>query len=901
MRATSGSSTRLRNHKAGGAAAGAYGGGLWIALLLTTAAWGLAAPTYFAAGRAWPVVLAAAAAFAWWEMRRTDGAAAARGWAVCALPAAALALTLPHPFSLAAWVLVIASLSVLLPAGRHWLRALPKALLFCAAAFLCAALLHVPYVKLESRYYDWSPLAAPAGWIARALGWKALVADGRLYMARDASLVDFPAQTATFLYYPMPLFVALGLLAAALGGWRRAIAFLAIVGAYAVARFILLASMAPEWGGTELFWRPAILTVSFLPLALVLWRAMPFHLPLLREPHRGAGAGTRCVALALTAGVLLTASVLLGQWADAGVRKAGRVLIDEKHSGWTLTWPPPDTKTYGMLSTYNYSAMAELLAHHYRVTINFSRALDDGLLSQCDVLVLKLPSASFSQQEVDSIVRFVRRGGGLWLIGDHTNVFGSAVYLNQVCRPLGLSYRTECTWDLVSRQMNMWVNDSPLPPSPALGGMMHFEFENGCTLRLPLLADDMMLCRDVLAQEANYSTEVFFPVRELGDTNVEIGARVLMGGVRYGLGRVVAFTDSTCFSTFAMTGEGRRDMVLCSVEWANRMNRPQWPARAALAVGLALLLAAGWYGVRAGQAAAVAALSAGLLALAAPVWAAKHGRPDLRPPLRQDVPAARLVLLRQDGGAVFENLDPAQWAPDRDPMASRRYSTFAINTQRVGVLPIPADDVPAPEPGVGLALVRPNRAYAARDVGAIKRFVDAGGLLLILASNDSEARDPTEGVVRAFGLSYGPRTAWLAPLIDGSGRYVATANRPRTIRGGRPVLATRNHGVVLAETRYGRGRVLVFGDGQSFGNPTLGHHFEVPTGYRKEVVDLEYRLLEYLFGRDVLLHRPKPTIVGTQSVPVLEPTNPGDWLRPAFRPPQARPVEPLRKQGKGGH
>ena len=47
--------------------------------------------------------------------------------------------------------------------------------------------------------------------------------------------------------------------------------------------------------------------------------------------------------------------------------------------------------------------------------------IDDETLAKCDVLVIKTPTQRYSPAEVDAVVRFVERGGGLLLIGDHTN------------------------------------------------------------------------------------------------------------------------------------------------------------------------------------------------------------------------------------------------------------------------------------------------------------------------------------------------------------------------------------------------------------------------------------------------------------------------------------------------
>ena len=47
--------------------------------------------------------------------------------------------------------------------------------------------------------------------------------------------------------------------------------------------------------------------------------------------------------------------------------------------------------------------------------------IDDETLSKCDVLVIKIPNARYSPTRPTAVLRFVEQGGGLLLIGDHTN------------------------------------------------------------------------------------------------------------------------------------------------------------------------------------------------------------------------------------------------------------------------------------------------------------------------------------------------------------------------------------------------------------------------------------------------------------------------------------------------
>ena len=83
-----------------------------------------------------------------------------------------------------------------------------------------------------------------------------------------------------------------------------------------------------------------------------------------------------------------------------------------------------DTEWYGDFPTYSFTSLAEWLGKWYAVDVNTSRVYDDELLSGYDVLILKTPEEPIPDAEIAAIDRFVRRGGGLLLVGDHTNLLG---------------------------------------------------------------------------------------------------------------------------------------------------------------------------------------------------------------------------------------------------------------------------------------------------------------------------------------------------------------------------------------------------------------------------------------------------------------------------------------------
>ena len=139
------------------------------------------------------------------------------------------------------------------------------------------------------------------------------------------------------------------------------------------------------------------------------------------------------------------------QWEPIGTRKKGRVMIVEKHSPWSPSNPTPpyDTEFIGggddeHGSSYNYAAAYQYLSQYYEMSrLDEEDAIDEKTLSACDVLVIKIPRIRYTPEEVRAVVNFVEAGGGLLLIGDHTNLERSAAHMNDITRAFGFTFRDD--------------------------------------------------------------------------------------------------------------------------------------------------------------------------------------------------------------------------------------------------------------------------------------------------------------------------------------------------------------------------------------------------------------------------------------------------------------------------
>ena len=89
--------------------------------------------------------------------------------------------------------------------------------------------------------------------------------------------------------------------------------------------------------------------------------------------------------------------------------------------------------------------------------------IDDDTLAGCDVLVIKIPTARYTQDEADAVVRFVKRGGGVLFIGDHTNLDRSGAYMNDMTRSFGFVFRDDLLFGTTAWPYDEHYEAAPTP------------------------------------------------------------------------------------------------------------------------------------------------------------------------------------------------------------------------------------------------------------------------------------------------------------------------------------------------------------------------------------------------------------------------------------------------------
>ncbi len=584
------------------------------------------------------------------------------------------------------------------------------------------------------------------------------------------------------------------------------------------------------------------------------------------------------VALVLVfTGVLLLCFSLL--WDPAGRRKEGRILVDEFHSTWEPTGRPFDTEWYGEESGYNYACIYDYCSRFYQMG-RLTARIDEAALQDCDVLVVKVPTSRYAPEEVTVIEHFVRKGGGLLLIGEHTNVFDTGTHINDIARRFGFRFRYDCLFDIDAVFEQRW--QPPVVAHPIVQNLPSFDFAVSCSI-----SPGASLGRAVIRSTglrnlpADYHVSNFYPQVE-DHAYSRYGAFVQLWTTRRGAGRVAAFPDSTVFSNFSTFEPGKAELMLGLLEWLNHRNSFLDPRLWLLVGGLVLSLIgvrrSSNFGLRISDFGLKKARSANpqsaimsspaltgdrnpqsllpLLALGMSAWALAvvgvraahhHGMPMPRPNrpfvhvvmdrTLSDTPLSKSGFLagEANGFGIFE-----RWILRLGCFTSRRSGPEALTGDLV-------------------VFTYPSRSVTDEFRAAVVRYVTSGGRVLVLDSPENTA-STANSLLYPFGLSLDSSRTLNGSLVAvGKGTPTqnpapATPNQPAVsveaackVAGGEPVFLLDGT-PVAATARHGQGSVTVVGFASRWADARMGVTGDVvPDAEMRRVFDLEFTLL-----RDIL-------------------------------------------------
>ncbi|MEW6380298.1 MAG: hypothetical protein AB1611_11925 [bacterium] len=720
---------------------------------------------------------------------------------------------------------------------------LADSLTLCGLIFLAQAAALPLFYFLGARYHH-VPLLQPLVYpLLKAAGLGISLSDGAFFVQTVDRVSKVSITLERLGFFPFLLYLAGGLMLLFATGQSRSrmVKFFLLLGGYCSARFLILLLISIDIDSQCIFWSSLITSVSFFPFILILVELLPLpaRLSSLAVVYPGVGKKPFRAGSPLFLGALFL--ILAVGFKDPGVKKPGLLLIDEAHSEWEWTDEKFDTRLFGKRTDYNFYCLSEYLTCFYPQVKKNYQPLTRQTLTGVDVLILKTPTQEYSDEEIEAIDDFVARGGGLFLIGDHTNVFGMSTYLNKVAARFGLRFRYDVTYDLPTCQLSLYQPPAILP-HPVVQHIPVFLFGSSCTLTIPLTASSVITGYGLRNHYLDYSRKNFFPVPE-EDPDYEFGLFVQSAAVSYHQGRVLAYTDSTCFSNFFIFIPGKPELLLGSVEWLNRKNRYGIINFILLlaGVGCFLSLAIIW---RPGRKDFLGSLlTFGLLAVVLGVSIShllnrkNYSYPKPRRNFIQ-------VALESEHSSSFLPVRRLAENPDHS------FLTFFVWIQRLGYVPCLKPSLEeALQCGHVAVVIDPVKDFTHQEISELKQYLLRGGSLLVLDSPRNQ-RSTANRMLKEFGLTIDRHHIVRGRIFDQAALPLGEFDQAGQIKGGSPLLTDRQGNAVFSIKKYGAGLIAVLSASHLFQDESLGYTSSIPDEYQRWLSGIEFWIFESLARKE---------------------------------------------------
>lgn len=270
-----------------------------------------------------------------------------------------------------------------------------------------------------------------------------------------------------------------------------------------------------------------------------------------------------------------------------------RIVLYEKGF---LNWLKPKHGDYGRLSVGMYGMLPEWV-RLYGATCIVSPDLSEADLEGAHLLVLIFPNKPWANGQLERIWKFVREGGSLLVLGEHTVLEKEGGNrFNDVLQPTSM----RVAFDSAMFEVGGWLESYEALNHPATLGLgdhrNEFGVVTGASVESRWGARPFLVGRYGFSDPGDATNDESKGGSMMGnhkyDAGEKLGDQLLAAEERFGRGRIMVFGDTSGFTNGILGGShdfvSRLFAVLCEDVWISSGR-----LLAAL-IGLALLLAGLW-------------------------------------------------------------------------------------------------------------------------------------------------------------------------------------------------------------------------------------------------------------------------------------------------------------------
>lgn len=721
---------------------------------------------------------------------------------------------------------------------KDGLSAAKQAVSYLVLLLLSQAAVLPFYFIWASRNHAETVLPSVLSRLLNFLGVPAVAEESLLYMEAPLRNYSFLSTWEKFGAFYLLLFLIALVVTLLLkkSGIKEYLILTALTGIYFILRYCFVITLYNTYFLHSLFWERSFTLVTFLPLALLYSVCGSSGVVAMDFKLRFPGNRQEWISAALVFLLVCSAVLFLG-FSGLGVKKQGRVVIDEYHSDWEWTTEIYDEHWFGERSGYNYYCFYNYIRHFYDTKINHE-PIETDTLTECDILILKTPTKGYEKEEIEAIVDFVAKGGGLYLIGDHTNVFGTGTNLNKLSQHFGITFRYDCTYDLLTGNLSEY--DKPrLLPHAVVQELPHFLFATSNTLQAPWYAQDVIRGYGLKNLPADYSQKNFFP-EDANQPHLEFGVFLQSAGVEYEKGRVLAFTDSTVFSNFWMFMNGKPELLLASLNWLNHSNvLPQVNAKRWLAGLVFLLVLANLYWAvrRKEQWSLVVFVSVAVITAIGVTLSLQMLNKYLYPLPEPIEPMVKIGFDRE-----YSQIQLPDSIDGFLSEAEKQFNTFYVWTQRLNYFPKAYNRLEQAMTDSDMVVIAKPQRVLKNPEKILKKVREGKGLLIL---DSSETGLYSNALLRKVGMEIVERE--MAKFADYEEiKKIPLSENAAAVLGGESLIKDANGNTILAVKILESGFVAVLSDPDIFYNHHLGDVSMNLTDKTEILSRLEFKILKKL-------------------------------------------------------
>lgn len=821
---------------------------IWLSLLLITGGWQYLSKIYTPQSSIGYGLIFCALLLNIAASRKTELGKIPKEWYLVCGALLLIGFALPLPINLGVYFLSAGLLSgLLLPASG--IRSSLFSGFVITGSILSVQSLFLPvYYIVSSHSHTLQPLTPIIACMAKAVGLDVTSEANSLFLKTiNTGIIEFTTTTDKLGFF-FGSNMVLG--ACAIFGFfavRRKFKYLAILMITAIIflmfRYVGMFLVFHESQTMPVFWHPIVFIASFLPLTFIFhWVTLDWVSPgKTCNFHRTSFSRKIAYEMAcIFGGTLLFIMACL--FRDPGVTKNGRILLDEKHSDWEWTTEKYDTLWYGEKSGYNYNCLYDYLSKFYSVRRN-TETLTQNILAQCDILILKTPTTGYSIEEQQAIFKFVTNGGGLYLIGDHTNVFGTSTCLNPIAKMFGLEFNYDATYDLTSGGLQLYY-----PPAhfrhPAIQQLPPFLFGTSCSLRAPIFSENIIMGSRLLSAYLDYSEKNFFS-HKTDIPSVDFGVFLQCVGIRCGKGRVLAFADSTVFSNFWFFLPGKTELFMGCIAWLNKRNLFGFVNILLLAGSFVLFgLSRHFIPFHGGFKVTGFSLFSLLIAIPAAMYLLSFLNRAFYPVREPHTKPVYVSFEKEHSNFELPILRLQGTLP-------QTFHTFYVWVQRLGYVPrVQTSFSSALKNGSMVIFINPTKSFKKQECRAFSEYIKNGGKALII-DNANNIKSTSNALLAGIGPKLNLKLLPEDTIHDTAMRDIALAINAGSIEGGKPILTLASGKSIMVSSKHGLGEVIVMSASWLFSDAFMGTTSTIPSDKQRKIYKLEFETLSHLAGLSI--------------------------------------------------